>query len=302
MSQAIGLAVLGGMVSSALFLSLISGVPGVVGLAYFVQMPLMLAGLTMGPTASVIAAAGALITNGFVAGIMAAMLYGVVQAMPALVLVRQALLSRPGEAGPEWYPPGSILAQLAAMAAIGLGVAYLMMIGEPGGLPGAIEAFLGVMLTQLGVAPGEVQAANLEPWVFMFPGLVAASWLIMVVLNAILAQALAVRMGRNRRPSPALAGLQLPGWLWPPIGVAALLAWIGDGAVGFLGTSSLIVLLVPYAFLGLAVIHAVARRWARPVLGLSAVYLAIIVLGWPVLAVLVLGLVEDWAQLRRRFL
>lgn len=301
MSQALGLAVLAGLVSCALFLSLISGVPGVVGLAYFVQMPLMLVGLTLGPTASMIAAAGALITNGLVAGVMAAGLYGVVQAMPALVLVRQALLSRQGEAGMEWYPPGLILAQLAAMAAVGIGVAYLMMLGEPGGLPGAIEAFLVAMLTHLGVATAEAET-GLGAWVYVFPGLVAASWLIMVVLNAILAQALAVRLGRNRRPTPVLASLQLPGWLWPLIGVTALLAWIGDGGVGFLGRSALIVLLVPYAFLGLAVIHAIARRWARPGLGLTAVYLAIIVLGWPVLAVLVLGLVEDWAQLRRRFL
>lgn len=299
MSQAIAIAVLAGLVSCALFLSLISGLPGVVGLAYFVQLPLMMVGLTLGPAASMIAAAGALITNGLIAGVVVALLYAVLQAVPALMVVRQSLLFRQSEAGVEWYPPGLILAQLAAMAALGIAIAYLWMIGEPGGLPGAIEAFLAELMAQLGAGEGETDLGAL---VFLVPGLVAASWLIMVVLNAVLAQALAVRLGRNRRPSPAIADLQLPGWLWPLIGLTALLAWIGDGAPGFLGRSALIVLLVPYLILGLAVIHAVARRWARPGLGLTAVYLAVIVLGWPVLVVVALGLVEDWAQLRRRFL
>ena len=33
---------------------------------------------------------------------------------------------------------------------------------------------------------------------------------------------------------------------------------------------------------------------------LAAVYGALVLLGWPILAVLLLGFVEDWAHLRRR--
>ncbi|MDH3663516.1 MAG: DUF2232 domain-containing protein, partial [Alphaproteobacteria bacterium] len=66
-----------------------------------------------------------------------------------------------------------------------------------------------------------------------------------------------------------------------------------------LGRSALIVLVVPFGFLGLAVIHKFANRWPYRQIGLTAVYIGIIVFNWPILAVVALGLVEDWAHLRR---
>ena len=94
MPQILGLAVLAGVVSSALFLCLLTGVPGMVLFAYFVQLPLMFAGLAMGLTASMVAVASALLINGLIAGAVATMIYGVIQALPALIVVRQALLAR----------------------------------------------------------------------------------------------------------------------------------------------------------------------------------------------------------------
>ncbi|MGH6915201.1 MAG: DUF2232 domain-containing protein, partial [Geminicoccales bacterium] len=143
--------------------------------------------------------------------------------------------------------------------------------------------------------------AGLDGWMFLFPGLMATSWVVMAVINAVLAQLLAVRVGRSRRPSPDFARLELPGWLWPALGAAALLALLGDGGPGFLGRSLLIVLVVPYVFLGLAVIHALSRKWSHPGLALAAIYSAVVLLGWPILGVLLLGFVEDWAHLRRRW-
>ena len=137
---------------------------------------------------------------------------------------------------------------------------------------------------------------------FLLPGLMAASWLVMVVVNGVLAQALAVRLGWNRRPTPALSELELPGWLWPTIGIAGLLAVTGDGGPGFLGRALLIVLVVPYVFLGLAVVHAAVRRWAHRRVALAVCYGGIMLLGWPILVVLLLGFVEDWAHVRQRFL
>jgi Predicted membrane protein (DUF2232) len=302
MPQTLGLAVLAGLVSSALFLCLLTGVPGMVLFAYLVQLPLMFAGLAMGLTASMVAVAGALLINGVIAGAVATAIYAVVQALPALIVVRQALLSRRQDEAIEWYPPGLLLAQLTCLAAIGIGLAFLLLADHPGGLQGAIGEFLRSALVELGAIDVEVvPAPELGPWIAMFPGLMATSWLIMIVLNGLLAQALAVRLGWNRRPSPDLTTLELPSWLWPALGVAGLVALVGDQGWGFLGRSLLIVLVVPYVFLGLAVIHTLVRRWSHPSWLLAAVYGALVVLGWPVLAVLLLGFVEDWAHLRRRF-
>jgi hypothetical protein len=166
-----------------------------------------------------------------------------------------------------------------------------------------LAEFLSAALEGLGATDVAVSAGpGGDRWLFLFPGLMAASWLVMVALNAVLAQLLAVRLGVNRRPTPDLSELELPGWLWPAIGVAALLAVLGAGGLGFLGRSLLIVLAVPYVFLGLAVVHAFARRVSHRRLALTLFYGAIMLLGWPLVMVLVLGLVEDWAHVRQRFL
>jgi hypothetical protein len=301
MPQTLGLAVLAGVVSSALFLCLLTGVPGMVLFAYFVQLPLMLAGLAMGPTASMVAVVSALLINGVIAGAVATMIYGVIQALPALIVVRQALLARQDGGNVEWYPPGLLLAQLTCVAGLGIGLAFLLLLDHPGGLQGAIEAFLASALVEMGAIEAEaVSSAELGPWMFLFPGLMATSWLVMVVLNAVLAQALTVRLGWNRRPSPDLTRLELPSWLWPALGAAGLVALLGEHGWGFLGRSLLIVFVVPYVFLGLAVIHTLVRRWSHPSWLLAALYAALVLLGWPILAVLLLGFVEDWAHLRRR--
>jgi Predicted membrane protein (DUF2232) len=301
MPQTLGLAVLAGVVSSALFLCLLTGVPGMVLFAYFVQLPLMLAGLAMGLTASMVAVVSALLINGVIAGAVATMIYGVIQALPALIVVRQALLARQDGGNVEWYPPGLLLAQLTCVAGLGIGLAFLLLLDHPGGLQGAIEAFLASALVEMGAIQAEaVSSAELGPWMFLFPGLMATSWLVMVVLNAVLAQALAVRLGWNRRPSPDLTRLELPSWLWPALGAAGLVALLGEHGWGFLGRSLLIVFVVPYVFLGLAVIHTLVRRWSHPSWLLAALYAALVLLGWPILAVLLLGFVEDWAHLRRR--
>lgn len=301
MPQAIGLVVLAGLISAGLFLALLTGLPGMVLLAYLVQLPLMFIGLTMGLTGSVVAMVVAVLVIGVIAGAVAAVIYAMVQGLPALVVVRQALLRRQTGAGVEWYPPGLLLAQLTVVAALGIAAAFFLFLGEPGGLYGAIEGFLTTALSDLGALDVEAGVPpELARWVFLFPGLMASSWLIMVVINAVLAQAMAVRVGWNRRPTPDFAALELPAWLWPAVAAAVVLALLGEG-LGFLGSSMLIVLTVPYVFLGLAVIHALTRRWARPGLARLAIYGTIALLGWPILGVLLLGLVEDWAHLRRRF-
>lgn len=293
------LAVLAGLLSSALFVSLLTGFPVVVMLAYFVQLPLVFVGLTSGVAGSVIAGATGVVVVGLIAGLMAAAMYGLVQALPAALVARQLLLSRQSDGQVEWYPPGLLLAQLTGFAALALALAFFVLLGQPGGLQGAIEAFLSAALEGLGQT--EEAPAEFGRWLFLFPGFMGASWIVMVVINALLAQSFAVRMGWNRRPTPGFSDLELPWWLWPMIGVAAFLSLLGDGGLGFLGRATLIVLVVPYVFLGLAVLHTLAHRWTHPGLALIAVYGSIVILGWPILVVLLLGFVEDWAGLRRRF-
>ena len=149
MSQALAFAVLAGIVSGSLALAPLSGSISLVLLAYFVQLPLMLAGLTMGLAAAIVATLSATLINGAIAGLLPALIFLVILGLPALLLVRQALLSRQQAGDLIWYPPGLILAQLTAMAAAGIALAFVVFIGQPGGLLGAIETFLADAIAEL---------------------------------------------------------------------------------------------------------------------------------------------------------
>jgi hypothetical protein len=222
--------------------------------------------------------------------------------LPALFTVRQALLRRTDQDGrTEWFPVGLLLTQLTVLAGAGVVLAFLLLGSEPGGLPGFIEAHLRTGLSELGLLDEAAPSPDLARLAAVIPGFTASSSLLMVMINFMLAQLLAVRAGWAQRPTPPFDRLEIPGWLWPGIGAAALLVLAG-GVIGDLGWSLLIVLVVPYLFLGLALVHVVVRRWSRPGLALGAIYGAMILLGWPILLVLLLGFVEDWAHLRRRWL
>ncbi len=106
----------------------------------------------------------------------------------------------------------------------------------------------------------------------VIPGLVAASWMVMLVANAALAQGVLVRFGANWRPSPDLAGLGLPRWVPLALGLAAAAVALG-GAPRFVGVNMLIALSVPFCLAGLAVLHAAARRLSHPAMALTGFYM-----------------------------
>src|SRR5438105_2499387 len=114
-----------------------------------------------------------------------------------------------------------------------------------------------------------------------------------------LAQGLLVRFHVAWRPSPDLAALGLPRWLTAALGVAAIATLLG-GVWRFLGINLIIALSVPFCLGGLAVLHAAVRRLPHPGMALVAFYTLAGMFGWPLLAAMLLGLVEAWLGLRRR--
>ena len=105
MPHPLGIAVLCGLLSAALFVSLLLGLPGML-LVYFAQLPVLFAGLTLGLSASGIAVVGAIVVIGLMLSMAAALGYALLHALPALFTVRQALLHRTDQGKTEWFPAG----------------------------------------------------------------------------------------------------------------------------------------------------------------------------------------------------
>ncbi|HEX6440758.1 MAG TPA: DUF2232 domain-containing protein [Stellaceae bacterium] len=293
------IAVLCGGISACCYLALLLTSPGAMILVYLTQLPLFVAGLWFGVTAAAIAGlSGAVLL--FAAGdLLAAALFVALNAAPVALLVRQALLARRDADGTiVWYPPGRLTLWLAGLGIGGIGVA-LLLLGGPEELQATLRDIIARTLDRLSensLPDRDRVAATLAA---LIPGIAAASWMVMAVINGALAQGLLARFGAAWRPSPDLAQLGLPRWLTVALAVAAAATLLG-GTWRFLGINLIIALSVPFCLGGLAVLHAAVRRLPHPGMALVAFYTLAGMFGWPLLAAAALGLVEAWLGLRRR--
>lgn len=270
-------------------------------------LPLFLAGLSFGTQAAVIAGATASVTLGLAGGALAATAMVVVLAGPAMLLVRQALLHRPATAADgtryqEWYPAGLLLTALTLIGVTWLVVGSGLKLGVEGGIEASLRSDIAQSLEMLipQASPGErARAAAAITPLAMGAGLL--SWLLLLGLNGILAQGLLVRYGRNLRPSPKLSEIELPNWLAPVLAATLLAAFLIEGDLGYLAQNLAVVLVLPYFFLGLSVVHALTMGMNARTVILTIFYIALVVLSiWPSVIVIALGLIEQWAGLRRR--
>lgn len=299
------IALVAGAASALASLSITAG--SVLGLLmmYVAPLPLLLAGLAFGPRLAAVAAATGFAVAGLLGGTPSAALFGLLHAIPAWVVARQALVWRPSPNGAvEWYPPGGVVAWLSLMAAAMVaGAATAFGGGE--GLEASVRTSLDQAFRVVGL-PDPLRDGWVAILAPLFPGFAGAAWVVMTAINAVLAQALLARAGRALRPSPAFAALALPDWAsWALVGAAgvAVAAVVMPEAPGlrYLGRNLAVVLAVPFFFLGLAVIHAMARRSLNGTMLLAAFYLLVLVFDGAKLLVAGVGIFEQWVGLRRRF-
>lgn len=292
-----------GALSAFASMAFLSGIPGALLVVYIAPLPLLLAGLAMGPQAASLAALGGIVVAGLAGGPMAGVLFTVIHGLPVWMIVRLALLRRTAEDGDlsDWYPSGSILALISVYAAGGFMVVMISALSEDGGLRVMITDYLGMLLGLIMPSMEEATMDQLiESVVPLFPGYMGVSWVVMVAVNASAALALLTRRGRLLRPDNRLDQLALPDWLsWLLIGAAAL-ALIGTGEMQFAGRNLALILAVPFFFLGLSVVHAVAGKTTFRGPFLVGFYLFLLLTGWIIFAVIAVGLAEQWTGLRRR--
>jgi len=309
------IAIASGLLSAFAALAYLGGSAMALIFVYLAPIPILLVGLGKGTKAATIAAGTGFLATGAMGGMLLAGIYGMVYALPAWMVTRFVMLQRPigtssaGTAGAgeqadvEWYPIGPALTALALLAT-GLILMAELMTGEMG-LKGTIEAHMAEAFQVLVPMADEAwRGRAIEVILPLFPGAVGVSWVILTAVNAVIAQGALVRADQNLRPSPAYAELDLPQWAsWPLIlsaGAALSGPLLGMEDLGYLGRNTAMVMAVPYFFLGLAVIHTLARRVAATTTILVVVYLVVLMSGWAALVVAGVGVAEQWAGLRDR--
>ncbi|MDR3437198.1 DUF2232 domain-containing protein [Telmatospirillum sp.] len=302
MSKDLGLSVAAGLASALVFLSVLTGGGMGVLLAYLMPLPLVMIGFSRGLWQALLAAAVALVAVAVVAP-SGALAFAATTLLPTGILVPVVLRRRQAADGrTEWHPVGSLLAWLALVAVVVVVAGTSLTAAQGTGFEDQARAYVTQVLDQVAPqAPPDMRSGAIALWSALFPAMLGCGWLLMVVLNGLLAQWIVAKAGQASRPTPAYAEMELPLWSLAILAVAVLVGVTIGGNVGYLARNAAVILIVPQTLAGLTVVHRTLRgRPNRGVL-LALFYVVFFVMfGWSLVAVAGLGLVRHWTRLRRR--
>lgn len=286
-----------GLISALLALAALRGLPFGTVLFWFAPFPLFAAGLAFGWVAAAQAVlAGALVTaiSGGVPGTLAWVL---LFAIPAVLLLRLALPAAPGAPLALAMP----FATLALWPAAMLLAAELAFAGQPGGLSGVLRAAMEQTLERMG-APAEAGGEDFVAMMVRIKPLAFALWFgVVMAMNASIAQRIVERRDLLIAAPARWAMALLPGWYWKLAVGVMLAALVVPGGLGFAVQSAAMMLAVPLALQGLAVVHVVSQgRPGRPLM-LGPLYVALVLFTVPVgVGLAGLGVAEHFLNLRGR--
>ncbi len=300
-----------GAAAALLFASVTSGVWLSIPLFYLAPLPIMIAGLGWSHWAAMTAALAGALALGIAFGPVFFFSFLAGAGIPAWWLSYLAMLARPADDGAaelEWYPPGRLVVWAAILGALVVVVAIpnfgLDAESFRAGLRHALTHILrvesdlpaGAPLTMPGVSNAD---RLIDFLVTAIPPAAAVLATTTNVLNLWLGGIIVKFSGLLKRPWPPLSAMMFPRALTAALAVAVGLSFVGS-LIGIIAGVLAASLLMAYGVLGFAVLHAITRGMASRIFLLAGVYTAVLVLGWPVLALCLLGLVEAVVDLRAR--
>jgi hypothetical protein len=281
-----------GAAAALLFASVVSGSLAAVFLFYLAPLPIMIAALGWSHLAGLIAAASATAVVGVLSGVF--LIAVPVIAFGAWWLGYLAMLARPATNGGgdvlEWYPVGRLVLWAAVIGSLIVAAAVPNFGMDQESLQAALRKTYERILRD---------QALIDVLVVAVPPAAAIFSTITSVFNLWLAARVVKISGRLKRPWPDLAALALPKSSSALLAAAIAGSFLPDLA-GVLSGVFAASLLMAFAILGFAVLHAITRGMRARIIMLTGLYAAAAVFGWPVLAVALLGLAESILNIRSR--
>lgn len=298
-------AVTAALIASVLFLMVLGTGLGVV-FFFVATIPLFFVGLSGKLTACLQACS------------LASIPIAIVTASPSITFVFLAFLAAPtwmichfltkhfdlkiGEQLPIlrlWYPAGLVTMHLAIYACAVLAVITTIFATGETNLPQYLDASIKTQITTM------KQEYNIEfeslpsNFSFMLCGFMAWLWAALLWFQAWTANLALIHKKMAARPSLAITPFPMPAWLLTLMGICALASLIGGESMRFLGKASLIILLLPYFFQGLAFIHVSTHKWAGRSVFLFFIYLSVAIFFWPAFALAGIGLWQHIKMLNK---
>jgi len=258
--------------------------------------------------AVLLASAGLALVFGGTVGIT----FLVVIGLPAWWIGYLALLARPiagaDPASIEWYPVGRIVVWTAIIAAAvalasmlrhGFDIAAVQA-GQRRELEQVLRFLAGLPADAPLQSPG---VRDLDPLLdvlaLIAPPMKAIGLTLTSLLNLWLAAVIAHISGRLKRPWPAIAQMTFPPFAPTLLAIAVAGTFLPD-IVSLAGSVLTASLLLAYALLGFAVMHAITTGIGGRRFMLTGLYLTVGLFGWPIVLMALVGLIETVLGLRAR--
>jgi hypothetical protein len=247
-------------------------------------LPLFASGLSDGPLSSLAAGLAGAVLVTVVMGSVGGGVYLAAILVPSVTLVWQALrTAQAGETRKVWYSGGNLLLWLAGLGIAGVLALIAYFAISHGGLASALGSRFEL---------GPVAAAMAAR---IAPGLAVAAWMVVIAADGVVAEWLVTQVGLAVRPPIDIRRLSLPVWIGLILMVAGLAgAILREGTIGIICLNSAIVLVVPFVFLGLALLHALLGKVPNGPALIAALYVVLLgspaLLGWRALLIFTLML------------
>lgn len=307
-----------GAAAALLFASVVSGSWLSIILFYLAPLPIMIAGIGWSHWAALAGVLTGALALGSVLGtvFVAAFLAGT--GIPAWWLGYLAMLARPAAAGAganggspgtlEWYPPGRLVVWAAVLAAASMAVAIASFGTDAtvfrNELHDALTAMLRMMTNTPADAPLVIAGVSdveriVRSFVVILPLAAAIIATITNAFNLWLAARVVKFSGLLKRPWPDISAMRFPPLASVAFAIAMGLSFAG-GLIGIVAGVLSASLLMAFGVLGFAVLHTVTQGTNGRAFLLGGVYTAVLVFGWPVLVMCLLGLIEVMFNLRDR--
>lgn len=302
------IALAAGIASATMFASIVSGAIVSLLLFYLAPLPLMVAALGWGSMTALI---GGLIAGAGLAAIFsfsytAAFLLTI--ALPAWWLGHLALLARPVSNDPQlaglapaldWYPTGRILAWSALFASITTISALLTLGTDDATIGASLRRGLLRVMGSRDIAQGDRERL-LDALVAIAPAAATIIAMMTLTFNLWLAAKITNTSSRLKRPWPDLRTTTLPKMAMAATAVTLALCFTG-GLIAIMAQISTSALMMAYALTGFATLHTVTQAFSGRSFVLGAAYAATLFIGWPVIAMISLGLADAAFGIRQTY-
>jgi hypothetical protein len=307
------IALIAGLASALMFASIVSGALISLVLFYLAPLPLMVAAIGWGPLCASVGGIAAAIGLGALFGLPYCIAFAVTVALPAWWLGHLVLLSR--QAGPvtqvaagpasqpelEWYPVGRLLLWIAGFAALTTIAALLTLGTDAETITGTLRRGLMRLLRATDPQTSGEVGPFVDALVRIAPAAATVVAMMTLTLNLWLGARITATSGRLARPWPDMKTAELPPMTLVGLCVALAFCFTG-GLLAIAAQIAAAALMMGYAFTGFAVLHTLTLALKSRTFWLGSTYAVVVVFGWPVLAMVILGMADAVFGFRERFL